>query len=113
MKKLTLDQTWKLCLSMWRWIAKQIRQGSFLSVRLLKRIWLENHGYYDKEISENCFFCEYSERHKFKDCDGCPGIKVDIEFGCGKSEYDWFSNPIAFYNKLRALNRRRMAKKNK
>ena len=111
MKKLNLDQTWKLCLSMWRWIAKQIREGSKVSVNLLKSQWLEKHGYEAYEIMDDCFFCESGD--KKAGCDPCPGKKVDIEFDCSDSAYNWFSNPVVFYNKLVSLNRERLAKKGK
>lgn len=111
MKKLTLDQTWKLCLSMWRWIVRQIRQNSALNVNVLKQQWLDEHGYDSADIRDDCFFCAYIEVRNSKGCEKCPGKKVDKGFDCRNFKYSWFSVPIAFYNKLVSLNRKRMKKK--
>lgn len=107
MKKLTLNETWRLCLSMWRWIAKQWREGTELTVGQLKRLWLEKHEH--EGVYLNCFFCEY--RYSRGNCENCPGALVDSAFRCGNSEYEWCKNPIGFYNKLRSLNRKRLAKR--
>ncbi|MHC4397910.1 MAG: hypothetical protein ACYS1A_19875 [Planctomycetota bacterium] len=110
MKRLTLDETWRLCLSMWRWIAKQKRLHPYSNIRVLKRRWAEKHGYFDLE--QNCFFCEYTVRRELY-CEGCPGAKVDKMFRCARyPKYIWYSKPIAFYKKLVSLNRKRLAKKN-
>ena len=111
MKRLTLDQTWKLCLSMWRWIAKQIREGSKERVRNLKRIWVDKHGY--TYIMEDCFFCEYTRSHDVMCYPNCPGKKVDIGFSCTTHDNEWSIKPIAFYNKLVSVNRKRLAKRKK
>ncbi len=112
MKKLTLDQTWKLCMSMWRWIAKQKREGSRLTVEQLKNQWLIAHGYGGKGIRDNCFFCEYMASHSTMPCEkGCPGTRIDKKFWCLDLSYHFLDNPIAFYNKLVSLNRKRLAKK--
>lgn len=116
MKRLTLDQTWKLCISMWRWIAKMLRDGSRKSIDNLKIQWLKAHQYElgenDEYMTLNCFFCEYDEQQQRKgNCHFCPGKKVDEIFSCTNSMYCWSSDPIAFYNKLVSLNRKRLAKK--
>ncbi len=122
MKKLTLDETWRLCLSMWRWVAKQIRGGSRKCIDNLKIQWLEAHRYElneedDEYIKLNCFFCEYEEQQLMKgersSCDYCPGKMIDKSFSCVGSGYSWSGTPIAFYNKLVSLNRKRLAKKGK
>lgn len=119
MKRLTLGETWRLCLSMWRWIAKQKRDGSRKSIDNLKIQWLKAHRYELDENEEymilNCFFCEYDEQQLKEgekgNCKYCPGKKVDERFGCTVSRYCWSSKLIAFYNKLVSLNRKRLAKK--
>jgi len=93
---------------MWRWIAKQKRQGSQQNVNELKAEWLANHGY--EGVCDNCFFCEYTISRNVSCPNRCPGGKVDKEFDCGEESYNWFTKPIAFYNKLCALNRKRKAK---
>lgn len=114
MKRLTLDETWRLCLKMWRWIAKMWREGTKLSVRQLKAQWLLEHGYEDGELDENCFFCEYYISHRGTCYIACPARKIDSGFLCTThKEYRWDEKPIAFYNKLRSLNRKRLLKKKK
>ncbi len=111
-KKLTLNETWEYCLSMWRWIAKQRRARSRSSVPSLKRRWLE-YNWSGKDIDGDCFFCDYGLSHtKTEDnCDACPAQKIDPEFHCMCIEYDYQDYPIAFYNKLVSLNRKRLKKK--
>jgi len=118
MKKLTLDQTWKKCLSMWRWIAKQKREGSSKDGVGLKHEWLENHGWQQFKIQENCFFCERAVLligHTDTlgvGCSGkCPAQKIEKDFDCQVNGCHWAYDPIAFYNKLVSLNRKRLAKK--
>lgn len=120
MKRLTLDETWRLCLSMWRWIAKQKKEDSSAKSWLIKDEWLEKHGYKEDDISCSCFFCDYAEpRKKTYDesmCTYCPGNKVDKTLGrlwCQNKDIDWRDEPIVFYNKLRSLNRKRLTKKKK
>ena len=117
MKKLTLTQTWTECLRMWRWIATKVRKGNSLDVEDLKEEldvedlkeeWARAHGF-ELELENDCFFCDYDEEHK-DDCTFCPGKKVDPEFDCRESDYHFSNKPIAFYNKLVALNRKRKAK---
>ena len=112
MKRLTLDETWKLCLSMWRWIAKMIREGSELFVSELKDQWLRDHGY-EHEVWLTCFFCGYIH-HPKRTCDtNCPARMIDRNFNCHNPDYDYQSKPIAFYNKIVSLNRKRLAKRKK
>ena len=118
MKKLTLDETWRLCLSMWRWIAKQKREGSRKRTDVLKREWLRLHKIpTDAQPNNACYFCEYNNEHNRggnQDTDTgctCPGNRIDKKFDCCHSEYHFYKHPIAFYNKLVSLNRKRLAKK--
>ena len=117
MKKLNLDETWRLCLKMWKWITKEERKaGDNLSVWALKRRWMDKHGFED--VYQNCFFCEYNIKHKigksFKyplDCHLCPVRRIDSTFYCEDGKIDWDEDPIEFYEKLLRLNKIRMAKK--
>lgn len=113
MKKLNLDQTWKLCMSMWWWIVKKKKKRSRYSVGALKEQWLEKHRYKADEIDNDCFFCAYDERYK-DDCSRCPARIVDGEqFHCSNAAYSWSYKPILFYEKLKELNRKRLAKRKK
>ncbi len=109
MKKLTLDETWKLCLSMWRWIAKQLRANDSLGIEALKKKWLKQHGY--RNVQLDCFFCEYAKRgweEGMGGCGECPGKKVDKLFKCGHADYDWAKRDGGFYNKINSLNKKRL-----
>ena len=107
MRKRTLNQTWILCLRMWRWIAKTwIGDGS--NIHELKARWLRENGINENDIYCNCFFCDYAEDHCLT---RCPGKLVDSHFSCGREVYDYESNPVAFYKELLRLNRIRRAKK--
>ena len=57
MKKLSLNNTWKYCMRMWRWIADRIKAGDKRSVEDLKKAWLQNHDI--RYIENDCFFCDY------------------------------------------------------
>ncbi len=105
MKKLTLKETWNLCLSQWRWIAKEVRKSPKNNIDDLKEEWVGKYGFFD--IDNNCFFCNYAEGN----CDLCPARKVDKSFDCYTPEYNHKTMPIAFYNKLVSLNKKRLAKK--
>lgn len=114
MKKLTLNQTWVLCLRMWRWIAKEWKKleedphDIHYWVVLQKAKWLRDHGY--ASIKNNCFFCErVDDRVHVIDCVDCPGALVDSEFHC----YDagWCFDPPRFLSELLRLNRIRKGKK--
>lgn len=111
---MTLDETWKNCLSMWRWIAKQRRAGSWQHVAYLKAEWLTSHGF--EGIEQDCFFCDRrllckkTGLNKDNLCINCPARRVDKEFGCCTDEYNFSDKPIAFYNKLVSLNRKRLKK---
>jgi hypothetical protein len=102
-----IDEVWKECLRMWRWISDKIRKMKkedldISSVFDLKREWLTKNDYDLSSILNECFFCTVSPT-----CRLCPGRKVDPTFDCVGQEYDFFTKPIKFYNKLRSLNRKR------
>ena len=115
MKKRTLNQTWTLCLRMWRWIAKvwQTPRYRRYSVLRLKSIWLKKNGFNSIKIKSTCFFCDYALEDRYGDpvCDTCPGYLVDDAFECISDDYYYRDNPVGFYNKLLQLNRIRKAKK--
>ena len=102
MKKRTLNQTWTLCLRMWRSVAGKWITGA--DVCILKKEWVK-----ENEVSAgpgNCFFCNYAET-----CLDCPGGLVDASFHCWNEKYDYETNPPAFYKELLRLNRIRKVKK--
>ena len=112
-KKLTLDETWKYCLAMYKWIARQcellLSAPTVISIGRLKCKWLEEHGF--SNIEFDCFFCDYRvEKHRM-DCRACPGKKVDRNFSCIDSLYSYYGQPTLFYKKLLELNKIRLAKK--
>ena len=111
---MTLNKTWRLCLSMWRWMAEERKRDNYLSVDTLKAKWLQKHGFKKDSIYNDCFFCEYAAIHKARirntvGCSDCPGTKIDRSFSCSTDGCD-YHNVIAFYNNLRALNRKRIKK---
>ena len=112
---MNLNETWRLCLSMWRWIAEEQKRGNNKLVLSLKVEWLQKHGFEEDFIENDCFFCRYAVVHKARvrntvGCSDCPGTKVDRLFTCFDNDYSYYYKPIAFYNKLRALNRKRIKK---
>lgn len=101
-----LNETWKNCMSMWRWISENWKPG--MSVSIMKHQWLSKHGYTsDGGLDQNCFFCEYDVQLEH-DCENCPGTLVDDEFYCGTLEYCFRDKPHKFYLKLRRLNYKRL-----
>lgn len=104
MKKRTLNQTWVLCLRMWRSISK--RWTGRIPVWELKARWLKANKFPNNTIEEDCFFCDYC----FSGCSQCPGRLVDPDFSCTNEDYDYEDEPVAFYKELLRLNRIRKAK---
>ena len=109
-KRRTLNQTWVLCLRMWRWIAKvwQTPRYRRYGVVKLKEIWLKESSF--RYIRADCFFCDY----KGSDlrCDkACPGALISFSFSCTDEEYSYEEKPVEFYKELMRLNRIRKAKK--
>ena len=108
MKKRTLNQTWTLCLRMWRWIAKEW-PTTLKSISTLKSRWLSKNGFGGENIDHNCFFCDYNGNRI--ECRSCPGKLVNRRFGCANDAYYYLKKPGAFYKELLRLNRIRKAKK--
>ena len=120
-KRLTIDETWELCLKMWKWIAdevtamgKQFNPNS--TVESLKSKWLEENGYNRTRINHRCFLCEYDDQYTddldhIYACRACPARLVDSDFSCGNIEYEYDVQPLKFYAKLVELNKIRLAKK--
>ena len=77
MRKRTLNQTWTLCLRMWRWIAKvwQTPHYKRYGVYQLKKIWRKKTVFTLYDV--NVFFCDYTV---VEVCDECPGNLVDSNF---------------------------------
>lgn len=116
-KKLTLNQTWKYCLQMWEWIAKQvakaIKEGRSWDIEDLKEEWMKNHPRFDGEIDHNCFFCEYDEQRDGCNCEFCPLRLISKRFQrlhCANKSHDFKHKPLKFYAKLLELNKKRKSK---
>ena len=111
MRKRTLNQTWTLCLRMWRWIAKvwQTPHYKRYGVYQLKKIWRKKNGFHSLRCE--CFFCDYTVVDGFEVCDECPGNLVDSNFDCINDDYCYSSKPVEFYKELLRLNKIRKAKK--
>jgi len=108
MKRLTLKNAWRQCITQWAYIIRARRYDKAhgykpRSVFTLKAKWTRTHGYGTKGLLFNCFFCEYDWRHK-GDCAACPAKKVDPQFCCSCRDYDYIEKPEAFFEKLRELN---------
>jgi len=113
-KRLTLDETWVLCLWMWKWIASKIRKDPSLGVESLKAEWVEAHGYEDEGLTSNCFFCDYAQKHYRGDmcnCPSCPARKIDPDFDCMGGEYSYTEHPLEFYAEIRRLNNIRLKRR--
>lgn len=104
MKKRTLNQTWILCLRMWRWVAGQKGVISDLKIQ-----WFSDNGF--EYIALDCFFCDYTLNKKSGGCKACPGRLVDPTFSCTTKKYNYEYNSGAFYKELLRLNRIRKGKK--
>ena len=107
MKKLTLNQAWKLCLQQWKWISGELDKGVRIGIWRLKDKWLEAHEY--EEINCSCFFCQYDAQYK-GGCESCPAKRIDLNFDCCEVP-SFGSNPRLFYKKLLSLNRKRLRSK--
>lgn len=106
MKERTLNQTWTLCLRMWRSISKKWVKDE-LNVDFLKKEWLRENKLSVFNTDSNCFFCDYAG----DSCLICPGKLVNLLFSCMNHKYHCEDNPLAFYKELLRLNRIRKAKK--
>lgn len=107
MKKRTLNQTWTLCLWMWRSIAKNWNKRK--SVDCQKKLWLKQNGFGKTKILADCFFCDFVGNKSF--CPTCPGKLVDSRFSCTRESYNYQLKPVEFYAELLRLNRIRKEKK--
>ncbi len=109
MEKLNLDETWRLCLKMWKWVVKQRRSGRKDNIDSLKEEWCDENHY--QEIILSCFFCEYDKRYG-NQCFSCPARRIEKDFKChGAVAIHYFFNPEEFYKNLLRLNKIRLAKK--
>ncbi len=105
MKKLSLEKTQTECLRMWKRIKEQVEAGNKKPIWQLKEEWMEENNY--PNVQDDCFFCDYANHYADDNCDFCPGRLIDKTFDCDNKSYSWHDQPIAFYNKLLRLNRKR------
>lgn len=120
--RLTFNGSWRYCIQMWGWIARQIKKGRLdnnTNVVDLKEEWIENHPRF-KGIHCECFFCEYDFKSARgsnnyglgADCPNCPGKLVSKWFHCMyRGSYHYQHKPMQFYRKLLKLNKKRKSKK--
>lgn len=116
---MTIDQTWKNCLRMWKWINTEWKPG--MKSKELKEQWFEKFWRDKKQIELHCFFCEYHIKHDSlgsireadrplsQGCQHCPGVLVNKCFHCERKSYNWWG-PKTFYKKLLQLDAKRRAK---
>ena len=110
MKKLTLDETWRLCLEMWEWVVEHYDRSRVCHVEELKENWLLEHGF--SGIAHDCFFCEYQKRHGDPgSCNGCPGRDVQVRWHCSNYPASWCEKPATFIAKLKRMNKLRKRSK--
>lgn len=109
MKKRTLNQTWVLCLRMWRWVSKEWAKDKRRSVNKLKRTWLKENGFGKVKIISDCFFCDFKPSEN--GCPDCPGKLADPSFSCCRQSHHYNHKPVEFYAELLRLNRIRKEKK--
>ena len=113
-KKLTLNQTWTLCLKQWKWIIEQLDAGSEKAITVLKQEWLKRNGYKTKEIWATCFFCEYvASRRNFSCQENCRARLIAKRFHCERAAYNYSFEPRKFYKVIFGLNEKRKAQKEK
>ena len=107
--KLTLNEAWKACLKMWKWIAEQKLKSDYKDVVDLKKEWFERQKKYSaKKIRAQCFFCEYTNQNNTScDCVSCPGKLVDERFFCTDETYNYYFEPVKFYQKILQLDAKR------
>lgn len=97
-----LDVCWEECEAMTQWVAENYNViGDF---ELLKEDWLEDNGYDNIIIEDNCFFCHYAYFSGYCYCNCCPGRSVDAQFSCGNPLYRCEKLPVEFYEKIREMN---------
>jgi hypothetical protein len=114
-----LDDVWSETISMFGDIVVSLGDGFIRHwweevcgdiVPAMKEVWLSARGYDPSRISNQCFFCHYDSMygHCTSSCDGCPGKLVDPTFNCMATDCCYEEHPEAFYQKLVALNRKRL-----
>lgn len=96
-KELTLDEIWKECLEMWKWISENYEETGENVDRLKLRYMDDNERL--GHVPASCFFCLYATL-----CENCPGALVDPSFKCKNSEYHYQLKPKKFYQELLRLN---------
>lgn len=106
---MTLNQTWKNCLQMWKWIDRVWEPG--IGVTALKKQWMRMH-LPTISVTFDCFFCDYDEvRGEKQRCVICPGRLVSNRFRCeAYTSYHWRDKPKQFYKKLLQLDAKRTQK---
>ena len=115
--RLSIDEAWDKCLDMWQWIAEVklgLEEYNFVSIIHLKIRWLKDN-HIGAKIKNDCYFCEYAQQQYINDnmerCYSCPPISVAKRFHCESNLREaWHINPVAFYNKLLVLNKKRLVK---
>lgn len=115
-KKLTLSQTWKNCIRMWKQIDVEWRKleekpdDVYRWIGEQKENWMESHGFYG--YTHNCFFCEYSlDSLGTTRCKKCPPVKYNPKFQCKNDKYCWYEKPHQFYKEISRLDAKRKSKK--
>ena len=109
MKRLTVDQTWRECLAMWKWISRQClgksKEWCRSNVTPLKVEWLDFNGINANEVEESCFFCERSKGRCGYVCRRCPARAIDRNFYCMSREHNYEHLPRLFYAELKRLDK--------
>ncbi len=113
-KKYSLNQIWKLCIKMWKYVVEQNKR-----VISAKEDWLKNNDFELFDVDSDCFFCEWTKQmiDKIPDdydvdnrCQLCPGRLVDKKFDCCGSKYHYLRHPRKFLKKVLVLNKKRRSK---
>lgn len=101
---MTLNETWKRCLAMWRWIVARRKEGDERDVWNLKDAYLAEFDP-DADPLNKCYFCQYNVVFPVSSyCANCPGVLVDPAFNCMSNEYHFQLHPEAFLSELERLN---------
>ncbi|KKN77624.1 hypothetical protein LCGC14_0358990 [marine sediment metagenome] len=104
---MNLNDTWKNCLKMWKWIAEQSSTRGAIG---LKHEWMKANNC--DSLINDCHFCQYhneqgGENSEQGFCLSCPGVLVDPTFDCMSGIYG-YGTPIKFNEKIIALNKQRL-----
>jgi len=111
MKKLTLNQTWRKCLKMWKWIVEHLDEDKSVCDLKTDYLLLKTR----ESPTNDCYFCEWLGQNVYGDVDEpcasfCPGVLVNSRFNCCAKTYHYEYKPRAFYRKLLELDKKRKAK---